>query len=145
MEDFDRKMERSGYGLEERKKVMRRGLMNFDKIVKLTEEGVRDLHRAGSSTEGARYKRKLMGKTNWYKGKKKGGEDLRSRNRLGMSSSQRRHEIYKEDPVAILFIERTPGGQLISKMRETEEEMMSLMKNRVKLVEKAGSKLEHIL
>ena len=46
---------------------------------------------------------------------------------------------------AVMFVQRTPGGTLVEKLRKEEEVITKQSKYRVKLVERAGSKLVDLL
>ena len=48
-------------------------------------------------------------------------------------------------PDAPLFIPRTPGGALATLMKEKEKEINMLSKKKVKIIERNGKRLEHIL
>ena len=46
---------------------------------------------------------------------------------------------------AVMFVQRTEGGSLVTRLRKEEETLSQLSGYRVKMVERAGSKLEHLL
>ena len=50
-----------------------------------------------------------------------------------------------QNPVAILFVPRTPGGELITNLRAKEETLTELTGRKTKLVEKAGLSLKDML
>ena len=50
-----------------------------------------------------------------------------------------------QNPVAILFVPRTPGGELITNLRANEETLTGLTGRKTKLVEKAGLSLKDML
>ena len=51
LDEFDIKVERSGNEIRERKEIMRRGLLSYEKIRKMAKEGRRQLHIEGAATE----------------------------------------------------------------------------------------------
>merc|ERR1712106_870353 len=69
-------MERSGYSKSQRGEIMDRGLRGYEKLRRLDREGKRPLHRRGVDTLHTRFRKKLTGKTSWYKEKKKTDLDL---------------------------------------------------------------------
>ena len=50
-----------------------------------------------------------------------------------------------EEPCAILFIDRTPSGELTRRIRMKECQMMDTIGNKVKIIERAGNSLKHQL
>ena len=44
-----------------------------------------------------------------------------------------------------MFVPYTPGGELAKKLRENEEQVSKITKNRVKIVERTGVKLQDVL
>ena len=50
-----------------------------------------------------------------------------------------------QNPVAILFVPRTPGRELITSLRSKEETLTELTGRRTKLVEKVGLSLKDTL
>ena len=52
----------------------------------------------------------------------------------------------QEQPIkAVMFVPYTPGGVLAKQLRENEEKLASLTKNKVKIVERTGTKLQDII
>ena len=115
LESFSIKMKKSGYDEEERKRILRRGLVGYERILKLAKDGTRKVHRAGSSTIGSRYMKKLTGKKNWYKTRKHDTRDERLENwssptkrkdnsvRSKPNKSQNKQQ-KEQEPKSILFV-----------------------------------------
>ena len=67
---------------------------------------------------------------------------------MGKESSQKyqqRLTTKLKDPKALVFIDRTKDGELIRRLRKTEQEMEEAIGERIKLVEKAGNPVKHQL
>ena len=64
---YDSRMEKSGYSTPERKEIMRRCLISYERKREASMRGMRNIHRRGRSTLTQRYKKKLLGQENWYK------------------------------------------------------------------------------
>ena len=48
-------------------------------------------------------------------------------------------------PSAILFVPRTKEGRLAELLREKEQELRKTLKQKVKIVERSGTRLEYLL
>ena len=116
------------------------------------QEGKR--HRRWSDTKKERLMKKLSGKTSWFKkryaGKKTdtpktGGADRNHWKRKEKETGGKRMETDRKTPSAVIFIPRTSGGELMKIIREKEQELSKHTLQTVKVVERNGSKLEHLL
>ena len=50
----------------------------------------------------------------------------------------------KTSPVTVMFVPRTPGGELISRLREAEMEISKVVGDRIKFAERSGRKMKGI-
>ena len=147
MTDFDKTMTESGYMKTQRLEIMTRGLRGYEKLRELDRTGKRPLHRRGKDTINTRFKKKLTGKTSWYKTGQK--EDFEWESPWKKKESRRR-EYQKtrsngqkpSNPSAILFLPRTNGGTLVTELRKKEESLREMTGNHVKMVERAGISLK---
>ena len=89
VDDYGRKLLTSGYGYNQTKKILANGAKGYlAKVTRLREQGGRRIYRTAEESSKGRARKKLLGKTAWYKdrsSKKKVGEQLttlggRSRN-----------------------------------------------------------------
>ena len=82
-------------------------------------EGMR-IHRTSEESSGDRYKKKMLGKITWYRGRRnkddkevtdqgKGGGDTKKTGALRSKNLRTR---------AVMFVEQMPQGELAKKMRE---------------------------
>ena len=131
LDTFDNKIEVSGYSEMERRKIMRRGNLSFEKLLDLEKKERRRLHRLGNTTLGLRNQKKLLDTTNWYRHKEEqsngeweepGEERKRARS---IKKTRKQHQ----DPVAVIFVERSPEGKLITSLREEEQKMRGFEAN----------------
>ena len=67
LKDFCKMLKRSGYDVEVRRKIIMRGHKGYGNLRSLDRRGIRRLHRRGIDTVTERYRKKLDGKTSWYK------------------------------------------------------------------------------
>ena len=73
VDDFEGRMKRSGYDVEEREEIICKGLIGYQRKVEKSRRNDTPLHRKGCTTIGKRYKKKVMAKTTWYKPRNDGG------------------------------------------------------------------------
>ena len=119
---FDAKLETSGYSKAQRLEIIESGLVGYRRKVE-RQGGQR--HRRGSDTKAERLKKKLSGKTSWYKrrgsgDKKRNDQGLRGTGRR-QNGGKRHPKTQKGDsktPAAVMFVPRTNGGELMKRIRE---------------------------
>ena len=51
----------------------------------------------------------------------------------------------EKDPVSVLFVPRTPNGELITRLREAEANITKVTGDKIKLVEKTGRMIKRIV
>ena len=111
-------------------------------------------HRLGAEGQGERRLRKVTLKKRWYNELSKG--DLRldqvenSDKPMPDTNSQplvtRDYTVPEsEDAVAVMFVPRTPQRKLLQELRKCETDIQKVLGRKVRMVERAGVKLEHIL
>ena len=84
--------------------------------------------------------KKLTAKMNWFKKKGNKEEKKVDGNRRGRKKGS--PPAKELEPVTVMFIPRTPGGELLTRLRKAEEELSTVTGDRVKLVEKSGKMLK---
>ena len=97
-------------------------------------------------TGGSRWKKKLVGKTSWYKQRKRNSDEETQRQVGGKDRKRGKmdhHEKLKTR--AVLFVPQTPLGELARRIREDLQRMENLTKFRLKVVERAGTSLQNLL
>ena len=158
IEKYIKKLNISGYKKKEIKVIIEAGLKGYETKLSKSRRNNTGMHRDARSTIGSRYLKKLTAKTDWFKSKKKDDEnkeeneiDERKEKKVRVNSrkSYKRKESNQnsaKDPVTIIFVPRTPGGELITKLRSAEEEISKVMGGeKVKFVEKTGRLIQSIL
>ena len=146
-EKYIQKLRRSGYSTTQTKEIVEAGLKGYEsKREKCLKNGI-ELHRSAQSTVKARFVKKLTSRTNWFR--KGRGNKIEKKekgkpkyNRKKIRESKARKEI---EPVTVMFVPRTPGGALISRLRKVEEEISQVTGDKVKLVERSGKMLKRML
>ena len=149
IEKYIEKLEVSGYNKVKRKKIIEAGLKGYQAKVEKSQRDGTDLHRAAETTIANRYKKKLMGKSNWFKNEKKESNEEGvnfEKNKPGSKKTKVRNNNMKESsPVSVIFVPRTPGGELVTRLRQAEAELYNVTGDKIKFVEKSGAMLKNIL
>ena len=153
MEVFIGEMKTSGYDRGETREVVTCGMIGWQRKVKRREEEGR-FYRSAKSTLNQRCRKKLLEKTSWYKKKRKREEDDDGEND---ENGKRRKKIWQEKKEkskkvavsarvkAVLFAPFTHNSALAKELRMAEEKLGELTGYKLKVVERAGMKLEDLL
>ena len=167
--EFDKSMELSGYTKYRRQEIMKAGLLGYKrKAIRCIEKTGFSRHIPGVDGQHARRLRKMADKLRWFKKKPKGdfdekatsfeterddveinnwrrsGGEFDERERSQKSTTTMENKD-RSDPIAVLFVQRTVGGNLLREMRKREETIRKSTGNNIRLVERAGTPLEQIL
>ena len=126
---------------------MKAGLTGYKRKMRRNREHYKMKHRLGVKGLETRLINKATNKSNWFR--KKGSGDLQvDQEGDGTSNSQTREtqEMRRDDqPITVLFVERSPKGGLITALKQKERELSQVFGNRVRMVEKSGKKVEHLI
>ena len=123
-------------------------------------KGYRALHESAGVSFGTRSRKKLTGKSSWFKSKKKtppNTEDTeeqeirslptlreqRKSERIAKKDKKRAGNKNKKEVVTtgVMFVENTPHGGLCARLQRTEDRSGEITNRRVKMVEMAGTSL----
>ena len=149
VEKFISKLRRSGYRKDQVKEIIKAGLKGYErKLEKAKKEG-KSVHRDAKSTSKLRFKKKLTAKTNWFK------KDKKNEMTEKVAKKKTNNRVFKKtemtaawantSPVAVLFVAKTPGGELAKRLRLEENEIERMTGDRIKIVERAGVMVKRIL
>ena len=144
VDDYSQKLLNSGFRGEQLRKIISNGIKGYEGKVRRCQEQGRMLHRTSTDSQGARIRKKLLSKTNWFKKRRRKEDD-------GASGSKE-HEVQgtfrngsrklKElELKSVLFVEQSPKGELASRLREALRRMEQTLGFRVKVVERTGRSL----
>ena len=113
------------------------------KVKRRKAEGTR-LHRTAEESAGNRNRKKLLGKSTWYRGRNKDGGDTRE-NGTGYGTSRGSGQSKQcgtgMRTRSVIFVEQTPQGELAKQMREQLGKMEHIFGYRLRLVERTGRNL----
>ena len=158
---YSEKLASSGYEVEQIRRIVTAGLKGFEKMVKKQISGQSKIHRSAGSSLTARNRKKLLGKTSWFRSRGKQDKDqaagqdaiktTTSRQPRGkmakVNTEKGNQKTTSSQPrtSTVLFVEQTPGGALANMFRQAEKYLAELTGFRVKIAEKNGTKIVHIL
>ena len=115
------KLKNSGYSEKYRLEILNSAPKAFGKMIEEDKNNVKPLFRDRFWNKAERDKAKKIKKVNQYKTEEKTNIDYKS----------------------VLFV--TPGGVLAKELRKKEAELNRFSKERIKIIEKGGIKIENIL
>ena len=157
VETYIKKLTVSGYNEKQVKNIIESGLSGYERKLEKSRRECQELHRASKSTLAKRHRKKLTEKSGWFR-KKKGGdlkisaEGTGKKRRKGLKAHtstckppRPTESLQDQQPVTVLFVARTPGGELARRLRQAEAELAMIMGDKVKIVEKSGKMLKSIL
>ena len=117
------KMKNSGYSVNYRSQILKSALNAFDKMQEDDRNVIKPLYRSREWDRENRMNEKENKRNHWYKNTKETEINYTS----------------------ILFVPPTPGSGLLKEMKIREEALNKNKRERIKIVEKGGMKIEKIL
>ena len=139
IEQFTEQVLMSGYSREQTVKIVTAGLVGYENMKVTAEKSGCGLHKNAAEGAVERRRKKLIGKSSWFKSapKSKTRETGPRRRKAGVTKPQ--------TPVSVLFVSQTPLGALAGKLKELEIELTKLSGEKVKIVERSGSTIKQLL
>ena len=132
----------NGYNKEWRRKVLRKAMVGYQRVLKLEEEGKTSRNRLIKQTEIKRRVKKLTGKVSWSRIEKKKEEKMLGEKQGRRKTSERKEGTDKQ-PVNVFFVPYTPEGELRKRLQRQED--MCNFKLRLKYVKTLGSTVADVL
>ena len=126
--------------------IIERGFIKYEGLIEAERTGRRRLHRPAKESLQERMNVKLTEKLNWYKTSKKEKQEewqtppkARHSSRISSKNHYRngqKHHGMKDpqEPAAIMFVKRTPGGNLFNTLRQVEKDLNKTTGHTLKLV-----------
>ena len=140
VDSYTDRLVRSGYSQSQVREIIVSGLMGYENKVTRAKRDNIPLHRPAAATLKNRLHKKLTQKQNWYKGKKKSNSQSKQTTKKSKTEPKSAPPI-----VSVMFVQYTPHSQLLQQMRQMESKITAVTGDRVKLVERSGTKLRHLL
>ena len=126
---------------------MNDGLVGYSRKVRRNKHQLGTRHRLGCKGVESRLMKKAMNKSNWFKKVSLGDLQLPSEDGGGekVCSDAQAKKADDDQPIAVLFIERTVKGGLATELKRVEKELSVVLGDRIRIIEKAGTKVEHLI
>ena len=149
IDGYAEKLLTSGYPLVTVRRILISGIRGYEAKVKRREQVGIPLYRTASESGNSRNRKKVMGKSTWFKGNG-GGKNKNT----GTFNGHRKNRNIKGEKDStgtgplqtrtVLFVENTPGGELASKIRDQLTRMEGIMGYKMKVVERVGTQLKDL-
>ena len=138
VDNFYWQLKISGYSDEQSRKIIKAGLIGYEKLLLKCKQGNAKLHRSAEEGWETRKKKKLLGKSNWFKTKRRRGKNSFQK----YNNNNKRNQ--SPEVVTVLFVNQTPNGALAKSLQKVESELSKLTNEKVKIVERSGTSVKQI-
>ena len=149
IDQFGKKVLTSGYSIHQTKKIVLAGIRGWDRKVKrMKQDNDGKIFRTNRESVKMRTRKKILGKTHWYKSKKdkrgvKEDKGLEDKQQGKVRTKKYKSEDKKElETAAVLFVDNTKEGGLARNLREVLGRLEDILGYRVKVVERSGTPLK---
>ena len=140
VDDYSQKLINSGYSKDQVRKIIVNGIKGYEGKRRRTLAAGKGLHRSSKDSLEQRTRKKLLGKTCWFKKKTQKPENDASQGKgLKQKVNQGSRDL---ETMTVLFIEQTPGGELASRLRGLFRRIGPMLGFKVKIVERTGQSLK---
>ena len=149
VDQYSQKLLNSGFGRPQVVRIIVAGIKGYErKVARCLVEG-RPLYRTARQSGASRARKKILGKSEWFRTQKKSKEE-EAPEVYGSSGNKadykgKRTGSYKPGKAVkvrtVLFVENTPGGELARRIREVLSKNEGTLGFRIKVVERAGTPL----
>ena len=142
IDDYSVKLLTSGYSKEQTVRIIVGGLRGYESRVRRCVGEGRSLYRTAAQSARSRLKKKLLGKTDWYKKKRKPDPEAPVLRRSLKAKKEEKPKITSVPTSSVMFVGYSPNGELAKNLRE---EMLNIEKQlgfRFRIVEKCGTPLK---
>ena len=157
VEQFTRELKNSEFQYTTAREIVTSGIRGLRTRNMRREQKGQPIYRIAKSTARQRAHKKLVSKENWYRELDETqvpSEGNRCAKNLRIDGSRRpqkqernsqTYENKKSKIKSVMFVPHTPGSELAKKLRLNEEHLAKLSENRVKIVERTGTKIVDLL
>ena len=152
IDQYAQKLLTSGYNLEQVRRIILNGIRGWERRKARAEAEGRKVYRTGKESAQDRYRKKILGKTEWFRktgrkedklpttlpSKKKGVKNQRRSHR----KAGNRKAGQEMKTRSVLFVENTRNGELARTIKEVCGRLEEILGYRIKVVERAGTPLK---
>ena len=140
VDNYSQKLSNSGYRGEQLKRIILNGIKGYEGKVRRCRNNGRKLHRSSIDSMGERIRKKLVGKSNWFRKRKK--SNMYGGVKKPGGTSEQKDKNFKEPSVrTVLFVDQSPGGELARRIKEQLRTMEPTLGFKTKVVERTGQTL----
>ena len=148
--EYTQKILNGGFSKEQTRRIVVAGIKGYYAKLRRRRKGGGGtrIHQTAQESSSGRYKKKLTGKSSWFKTRRTQGEEDDAQGRHGATrrthgrKTQMTHGQVKTR--SVLFVPQTPGGVLARNTKETLDRLEAVMGYKVKVVERAGTSLQNM-
>ena len=127
IDNYGRKLLTSGYSYEQTVKILVNGAKGYVANVKRARlHGRKRVHRTAQESCEVRDRKKLLGKTSWYRDRKIRKNENEELGGGRMRSNMKSHQGAREGNLrtrAVIFVEQTPGVEMAKLLRELLQQL----------------------
>ena len=132
----------SGYSMEQVRRILMGGMKGYvSKNRRRPVHGRRRIHNTLEESLQGRIKKKLLGRTSWYK--KRGSKEQQNLKKIQGGALKTTSKELKTR--AVLFVEQTPNGELSKRIKELLQRLEPVLGYRLRVVERTGRSLGSLL
>ena len=103
------------------------------------------LYRTAKESGAGRLRKKLLGKSSWFRGNKGGGTKKSTIVKGGKGVKEQRGGKSSEIKTrSVIFVEQTPHGELAKRIREVLSRLEGYMGFRIKVAERSGTSIKNM-
>ena len=139
IDQYAHKLKSSGYNKEQTCRILLNGIKNYETRRKSRIEKFGRMRNTSKMSKGTRSRKKLLGKSNWYK---KRSSKITYKGAQGAKGGKGKGEEQRPEQIAVLFCDYTPEGELARLLRELLQRMEGALGFGVKVVERTGPTLK---
>ena len=122
VDNFYERLQLSGYGHEQSVRIITSGLKGYENIRRNAAREAGNINRSEEEGRGERHMKKLLGKTNWFRSKKKTKQtEGTAENRNDRKWKRKQKTTEAQLPVvSVMFVPKTGGSILQKKLLDLE-------------------------
>ena len=125
--NYTQKLLNSGFKGEQLVRIITNGVKGYENKLRRCQELGMNMHRSSTDSQGARVRKKLLSKSNWFK-KRRGNytnNQEQKKGGFGFQGATGRGSRYNKEVElkSVLFVEHSPNGELAKRLREAMRRM----------------------
>ena len=146
IDNYGRKLRTSGYDLDLTRRILSNGIKGYMSKVRRRKMTGSRIHRTAQESSQGRSRKKLLGKSSWFRGRKKPEEEKEEHHvthrgggkKITKGAGGPGKELKTR---SVLFVDQTPGGELAKQVREKLRDLEPILGYRLRVVERTGRNL----